>query len=76
MYGAYLRAVIALPGVVLVAKLIEWIVPFFLPYLPPNSVLYRTFSGLVDNAMLIGLFAVAAGVIAAAAIQSNPRRIR
>jgi len=45
---------------------------FFLPYLgPTDGLLYRSFNGILDNALLIFLIGIGAAVIARAVVESN-----
>jgi len=76
MFGAYVRGGATIVIAVLVGALLQFIVPMFLPYLgPDDSLLVQSFSALAENAVFIGLIAVAAGVLARAVVESNPRRI-
>lgn len=75
MFGTYLRAAAALGGAVLVAKLIEWLVPMLVPYMG-ETIVARSFESLANNALLIALIAIAVGVIARAVNESDPARMR
>jgi len=73
MFGAYVRGGLTVVVAVFSAALVEYIVPFFLPFLgPQESLLYRSFDWLGTNALLIMLVAVAAGVLARATVEANP----
>jgi len=75
MFGAYARAALAVPIAVLVAGILEFVVPFFLPYMgPESSMLYRSFDFLAANSLFIMLVAIGAGVLARAYVESGPRR--
>lgn len=72
MFGAYVRAAGTAAFAVLAAALLQFIVPFFLDFLgPSDSLLYRSFNGLAENALLVMLLAVGAGVIARAVAESG-----
>ena len=73
MFGAYGRAAMTVPVAAVVAGVLEFVFPFFLPYLgPEDGLLYRSFDWLSANALMLLLAAIAAGVLAAAYIESNP----
>lgn len=71
MFGRYARAALTIPVAVLCAGLMEYILPFFLPYMAEGGLLYRSFDWLGSNALLLMLVAIGAGVIAGAAAESN-----
>jgi len=72
MFGGYIRAVLNIGAAVLVASLLSFIALFFLPYLgPTDGLLYRSFNGILDNALFIFLIAIGAAVIARAVVESN-----
>jgi hypothetical protein len=72
MFGAYIRAVITIGIAVLSAAILQFIVPRLLPFIgPKDSYLYNAFNGVAENALLIMLAAIAAGLIARAVAESN-----
>jgi len=72
MYGALIRAGLTVVIAVFAGGLVEWLVPFFLPYQGGESTLmYQSFAWLGENAMFVMLAAVAAGVLARATVESN-----
>jgi len=72
MFGAYIRAGITIGIAVLSAAVLNFIVPFLLPYQgPEDGMLYQSFSAIADNALFLMLIAVAAGVLAAALTESR-----
>jgi len=72
MFGAYARAAITIPIAVLLSSILQFIVAPMLDYLgPESSLLYRSFNGLAENALLIALLAIGAGVIARAVTESR-----
>ena len=73
MFGRYVRGGLTIVVAVFSAALLEYLTPFFLPFVgPEEGLLYRSFDWLGTNALLIMLVAVAAGVLAGAAAESNP----
>jgi hypothetical protein len=73
MFGAYGRAGLTIPIAVFAAGFLQYITPFFLPFMgPESSLLYRSFDYLGGNALIIMIVAVAAGVLARATVESNP----
>lgn len=73
MFGRYARAALTIPVAVVSAGILEFITPFFLPYVgAESSLLYRSFDWLGSNALLLMLVAVAAGVLAGAVAESTP----
>lgn len=74
MFGAYVRGGLTVVVAVFAAALLEYITPLFLPFLgAQDTLLYRSFNWLGTNALLIMLVAIAAGVLARATVESNPR---
>lgn len=72
MFGAYIRAVLTIGVAVLSAAVLQFVMPFFLQFQgEPDSLLYRSFAGIADNALFIMLVAIAAGVLARAVVESN-----
>jgi hypothetical protein len=72
MFGAYLRAALTLAFAVLIAAVLQFVVSPLLTFLgPESSLLYRSFNGLAENALLIMALAVGAGVIARAITESG-----
>lgn len=72
MFGAYVRAAATIAFAVLAAAVLQFIVAPLLGFLgPESSLLYRSFSGVADNALVIMLIAVGAGVIARAVTESG-----
>jgi hypothetical protein len=72
MFGAYLRAALTLAFAVLIAAVLQFVVSPLLTFLgPESSLLYRSFNGLAENALLIMALAVGAGVIARAVTESG-----
>jgi len=76
MYGVWIRAGATVPIAVLIAALLNFILPYVLPYLgPEDEILYQSFAALQGNAIVLGLAAIGAGVLAAAVAESNAGRI-
>ena len=74
MFGAYLRAALTIGVAVLSAAILQFIVPFFLPYQgAESSMLYNAFSTISDNALLLMLAGIAAGVLARSVVESGVR---
>lgn len=72
MFGAYIRAGITIAIAVLSAALLQFIVPFLLPYQgPEESLLYQSFSALAENALVIMIVAIGAAVLARAVVESR-----
>jgi len=72
MYGAYIRAGISAGAVTLLGAVLNFILPYLLPLLgPQDELLYQTFNTLGNNVVILGLDAVAAGVMAAATAESS-----
>jgi len=72
MFGRYFRAAITVGIAVLSAAILNFVVPFLLPYQgPQDSMLYQSFAAVADNSLFVMLVAVAAGVLAAAVKESN-----
>jgi len=72
MFGDYIRGAITIGIAVVCALILQFIVPFLLPYQgPEDELLYQSFSSLADNALFIMLLAVAAAVMAGAIRQSG-----
>jgi len=72
MFGRYFRAAITVGIAVLSAAILNFVVPFLLPYQgPQDSMLYQSFAAVADNSLFLMLVAVAAGVLAAAVKESN-----
>ena len=72
MFGAYIRAAMLLGAAVLVGAILQFIVPFLLPYQgAEDGLLYQSFQGIADNAIFIMLIAVGAGLLARAVVESN-----
>lgn len=73
MFGAYLRAGITIGIAVLSGSILQFIVPFFLEFQgAEDSLLYRSFEALAENAIFIMLIAVAAGLLARSVVESGP----
>lgn len=73
MLGRYFRAGLTIGVAVLAAGILEFIIPFFLPYQgPETSMLYRSFDFLAENALFLMLLAIGAGVLARAVVESGP----
>lgn len=73
MFGRYARAGLAIPVAVVCDGILEFIIPFFLPYMgAESSLLYQSFDWLAGNALFLMLAAIAAGVLAGAAAESSP----
>ena len=73
MFGAYVRGGLTIGVAVLAAALLEYMIPFLLPYQgAEDSLLYQSFDFLASNALFIMLIAVAAGVLARAVVESSP----
>lgn len=72
MFGAYARAALTIAFAVLIAAVLQFVVSPLLAFLgPESSLLYRSFNGLAENALIIMLIAVGAGVIARAVTESG-----
>jgi len=72
MFGAYVRAAATLAFAVLAAAVLQFLIAPFLGFLgPETSLLYRSFSGVAENALLIMALAIGAGVIARAVTESG-----
>lgn len=72
MWGAYIRAALYIAGGVLTGAILQFIVPYMLPYQgPEGSLLYRSFNAVAENAIFIMLIAVGAGLLARAVVESN-----
>jgi hypothetical protein len=72
MFGAYARAALTIAFAVLIASVLQFVVSPLLTFLgPESSLLYRSFNGLAENALIIMLIAVGAGVIARAVTESG-----
>jgi len=72
MFGRYFRGAITVGVAVLSAAILNFIVPFLLPYQgPEDGFLYQSFAAVADNALFVMLIAVAAGVLAAAVKESQ-----
>jgi len=74
MFGAYVRAALTIGVAVLSAAVLQFAIPFLLPYQgPPDSMLYNAFATVGENALLIMLAAIAAGVLARSVVESGVR---
>ena len=74
MFGAYVRAALTIGVAVLSAAVLQFAIPFLLPYQgPPDSMLYNAFATVGENALLIMLAASAAGVLARSVVESGVR---
>lgn len=72
MFGKYVESALTIGIAVLMGAIIKFIVPYFLPFQgPQDSMLYRAFNGVAENAILIALVAIAAGVLARAVVESR-----
>lgn len=72
MFGAYIRAGVTVGIAVLSAAILRFIVPYFLVYQgPSDSLLYKSFEGISENALFIMLAAIGAGLLARAVVESN-----
>lgn len=72
MFGAYIRAALTVVIAVFTAALLEYVIPFFLPYVgPEDGLLYQSFDWLTEYAVMLMLAAVAAGVLARASVESS-----
>lgn len=72
MFGAFIRAGLAIPIAVLISGILQYTVPFFLPYLgAEDELLYQSFNYIGGNALFIMLAAIAAGVLARAYVESS-----
>jgi len=72
MFGAYIRAALQIGGAVLAGAILQFIVPFFLPFLgPQDSLLHRSFAGVAENGLFIMLVAIGAALIARAVVESR-----
>lgn len=72
MFGPYIRGAITIGIAVLSGAILQFIVPYLLPYQgAEDSLLYRSFEGVAENAIFIMLVAVGAALIARAVVESN-----
>jgi hypothetical protein len=72
MFGAYIRAVLTIGVAVLTAAILQFIMPRLLPFIgPQDSYLVKAFTGISENALLIMLAGIAAGLIARAVVESK-----
>jgi len=72
MFGAYLRASLTIAFAVLASAVLQFLIDPLLGFLgPQSSLLYRSFAGLAENALIIMLLAVGAGVVARAVAESG-----
>jgi hypothetical protein len=72
MFGAYIRAVLTIGVAVLAAAILDVVGGFLLPYQgTSDNLLYRSFAGVIDNALFIMLLAIGAAVLARAVVESN-----
>ena len=72
MFGAYLRAALTLAFAVLIAAVLQFVVSPLLTFLGrESSLVYRSFSGHAENALLSMALAVGAGVIGRAVTESG-----
>ncbi len=72
MWGGYIRAVLTVGVAVLASAILQFIVPFLLPYQgPEDSMLYQGFSAVAENALFIMLAAIGAALLARAVTESN-----
>lgn len=72
MFGKFVRATLTIGACVLLAAIMRFIVPYLLPYQgASDSLLYRSFTGITDNVLLIMLLAIGAGILARAIVESD-----
>jgi len=72
MYGAYIRGGATAAFAVLAAAVLQFVVNPLLEFQgPESSLLYRSFNGLAENALIIMLIAVGATVVARAVVESG-----
>jgi len=72
MFGVYIRAAITIGIAVVSAAILQFVIPFLLPYQgPEDELLYQSFATLADNALFIMLLGIAAAVMAGAITQSG-----
>lgn len=72
MFGAYIRGLLNIAAAVLLAAVLQFIVPYLLPYVgPEDGYLYNAFTGIAENALFIMLIAIGAGLLARAVTESN-----
>jgi hypothetical protein len=72
MFGNYVESALTIGVAVLSAAILQFIIPYLLPFQgPSDSMLYRAFDGIAENALLIMLVAIAAGVLARAVVESR-----
>lgn len=74
MFSAYVRGALNVGAAVLVGAILQFIVPYLLPYQgDSDSLLYSSFEAISENAILIMLVAVGFTLIVQASIERNPR---
>jgi hypothetical protein len=74
MFGAYVQAALTIGVAVLSAAVLQFAIPFLLPYQgPQDSMLFNAFSAISEYALLIMLAAIAAGVLARSVVESGVR---
>ncbi len=72
MFGVYIRGAITVGIALVCAAILQFVIPFLLPYQgPEDELLYQSFATLADNALFIMLLGVAAAVFAGAVAQSG-----
>ena len=72
MFSAYIRAALSIGAAVLVGGLLEFIVPFMLPYQgAEGDLLYDVFAATADHGLLVMVIAVAVGLLARATVESG-----
>jgi len=77
MFGAYIRAGITAAAALLCGALLQFIVPFLLPYQgPEDGLLYQSFAAVAENGVFIMLIAVAAGLLARSVVESRAGGVR
>ena len=72
MFADYLRAAVAVAGAVLIGWVVNFVVPFFLPFLgAEDELLYQSFAAIAENATFIMLLAVGFAVLHRSLIQGR-----
>ena len=75
MWGAVLRSAIVSAVAALLAAVLSYILARMLPLMgPSDGLLYRSFASISDNALAVMVFAVLAGLIGRAIVESAPGR--
>jgi hypothetical protein len=72
MWGAYIRAVLTIGMIAIGSAVMRAVAPYLLQYQgAPDSLLYRTFAGIIDYIFVLGLLAIGVTLIARAVTESQ-----